>query len=81
MQSLKGAKRLQILSQTHPVKKQGSTALNYIQSWSKIQSEIRARRACMVAEGRIKQKKLDNQLKLEAKLHDLQVFYLSYSCI
>ncbi|XP_039126274.1 protein IQ-DOMAIN 1-like [Dioscorea cayenensis subsp. rotundata] len=73
LQSLKGAKRLQILSQTHPVKKQGSTALNYIQSWSKIQSEIRARRACMVAEGRIKQKKLDNQLKLEAKLHDLQV--------
>ncbi|KAJ0989362.1 hypothetical protein J5N97_007718 [Dioscorea zingiberensis] len=73
LRSLKGIKRLQVLSQTHPVKKQGTTTLNYIQSWSKIQMEIRARRACMVAEGRIKQKKLDNQLKLEAKLHDLQV--------
>lgn len=27
----------------------------------------------MVTEGRIKQKKLENQLKLEAKLHDLEV--------
>ena len=27
----------------------------------------------MVTEGRIRQKKLENQLKLEAKLHDLEV--------
>jgi len=27
----------------------------------------------MVSEGRLRQKKLENQLKLEAKLHDLEV--------
>lgn len=27
----------------------------------------------MVTEGRLRQKKLENQLKLEAKLHDLEV--------
>lgn len=30
----------------------------------------------MVTEGRIKQKKLENQLKLEAKLHELEVLLI-----
>jgi len=70
---LKGLKRLELLGQGHSIKKQTSTTLSYLQSWSKIQTEIRARRICMVTEGRIKQKKQENQLKLEAKLHDIEV--------
>ncbi|GMN43614.1 hypothetical protein TIFTF001_012812 [Ficus carica] len=38
-----------------------------------IKIAIRARRLCMVTEGRIKQKKLENRQKLEAKLHGLEV--------
>lgn len=73
LHSFKRIERLQVLAQGHSVKKQASTTLSYIQSWSKIQAQIRARRICMVTEGRIRQKKQDNQLKLEAKLHDLEV--------
>ncbi|GLU13768.1 hypothetical protein SLE2022_303810 [Rubroshorea leprosula] len=36
-------------------------------------AQIRARRLSMVTEGRLRQKKMENQLKLEAKLHDLEV--------
>ncbi|KAE8681098.1 caffeoylshikimate esterase-like [Hibiscus syriacus] len=36
-------------------------------------SQIRARRICTVTEGRLKKKRLENQMKLEAKLHDLEV--------
>ncbi|XP_008784249.2 protein IQ-DOMAIN 1-like isoform X2 [Phoenix dactylifera] len=71
--SLKGTERLQVLAQGHSVKKQTSSTLSYIQSWSKIQAQIGARRICMVTEGHIRQKKQDNQLKLEAKIHDLEV--------
>lgn len=73
LRRLKGLKRLQIVGERHSIKKQTATTLNHLQSWSKIQAEIRARRAAMVTEGRIKQKKQENQLKLEAKLHDLEV--------
>lgn len=38
-----------------------------------MQQEIGARRLCMVTEYRVKQKKLENQLKLEAKIHELEV--------
>lgn len=80
LRRLKGLQRLQVLGQGHSTKKQASTTLSYIQSWNKIQGQIRARRACMVTEGRIKQKKLENQLKLEAKLHDIEVtLFLSSS--
>ncbi|KAJ4837377.1 hypothetical protein Tsubulata_006272 [Turnera subulata] len=54
-------------------KKQASSTLKCIHSWSNIQAYIRARRHHMVTEGRIKQKKLENQLKLESKLHELEV--------
>ncbi|XP_027162187.1 protein IQ-DOMAIN 1-like isoform X1 [Coffea eugenioides] len=69
----KGVLRLQALLQGHSVKKQASSTLSYLHSWSKMQAHIRARRICMVTEGRLRQKKLENQLKLEAKLHDLEV--------
>lgn len=73
LRRLKGIVRLQILTQNFSVKKQATTTLGYLHSWSKIQSQVRERRLCMVTEGRIKQKKLENQMKLEAKLHDLEI--------
>lgn len=73
LRRLKGFKRLQVLSEGHSIQKQTATTSSHIRSWSKIQAEIRARRAGMVTEGRIKQKKQESQLKLEAKLHDLEV--------
>ncbi|KAH7837743.1 hypothetical protein Vadar_017453 [Vaccinium darrowii] len=73
LRHLKGKVRLQILTQRHSVSKQASCTLTYLHSWSRIQSEIRARRLSMVTEDRIRQKKLESQLKLEAKLHDLEV--------
>uniref|UniRef100_A0A2N9I5G8 DUF4005 domain-containing protein n=1 Tax=Fagus sylvatica TaxID=28930 RepID=A0A2N9I5G8_FAGSY len=73
LRRLKGVVRLQILTQAYPVKKQATTTLSHLHSWSNIQTQIRARRLCMVTEGRLRQKKLENQLKLEAKLHDLEV--------
>ncbi|XP_021890229.1 protein IQ-DOMAIN 1 [Carica papaya] len=69
----KGAVRFNILVQGNTVKKQTSTALGHIHSWCNIQSQIRARRLCMVTQGRIKQKKLENQVKLDTKLHELEV--------
>ncbi|KAL5998464.1 Short calmodulin-binding motif containing conserved Ile and Gln [Asimina triloba] len=73
LRCLKGVVRLQVLTQGHTVNKQASTTLSYLKAWSKVQSQIRARRICMVTEGRIRQKKHENQLKLEAKLHELEV--------
>lgn len=70
---LKGIVRLQILTQGYSTKRQATTTLTHLHSWGKIQSEIRARRLSMVTEGRLRQKKLENQIKLEAKLHDLEV--------
>ncbi|RYR18508.1 hypothetical protein Ahy_B03g063136 [Arachis hypogaea] len=70
---LKGLAKLKILTEGYSVRKQATTAINYLHSWSKIQTDIRARRICMVTEDRIRRKKLDSQLKLEAKLHDLEV--------
>ncbi|KAF7840315.1 protein IQ-DOMAIN 1-like [Senna tora] len=74
---LKGFAKLKILTEGYSVKKQASTTLTYLHSWSKIQGEIRVRRMCMVKEDRIRQKKLESQQKLEAKLHDLEVDWCS----
>ncbi|GMN54420.1 hypothetical protein TIFTF001_023539 [Ficus carica] len=76
---VKGSVRFQELVQDHTVKNQSMSALHHIHSWSRIQDQIRARRLCMVTEARIKQKKLENQLKLEAKLHELEVEWCSGS--
>ena len=73
LRRLKGTVRLKIITQNYSVKKQAATTLNYLHSWSQTQAQIRARRLCMVTESRLRQKKLENQLKLEAKLHDLEV--------
>ncbi|KAF5729152.1 hypothetical protein HS088_TW21G01310 [Tripterygium wilfordii] len=73
LRRMKGTVRLQNVTLNHSVKKQAVTTLSYLHTWSKIQAHIRARRHCMVTEGRIRQKKLEDQLKLEAKLHDLEV--------
>lgn len=56
------------------VKNQTTSALNHIHFWSKMQSEIRARWLGMVVESRARQKRLENQLKLEAKIHEFEVF-------
>ncbi|KAL4336176.1 hypothetical protein GQ457_07G029450 [Hibiscus cannabinus] len=77
LRRLKGAVRLQAQALNNSVKKQATTTLNYLHSWSNIQAQIRARRLCMVTEGRLRQKKAENQLKLEAKLHDIEV---EWSC-
>ncbi|RWR89649.1 protein IQ-DOMAIN 1 [Cinnamomum micranthum f. kanehirae] len=73
LRCLKGVARLQVLTQGHSVNKQATITLSYLKSWSKIQAQIRARRLCMVTEDRIRQKKQENQQKLEAKLHELEV--------
>ncbi|KAH7544061.1 hypothetical protein ACOSP7_030866 [Xanthoceras sorbifolium] len=73
LRRIKDTRRFNVLIQEHNVQKQTSAALSCIHSWSNIQAQIRIRRLCMVTEGRIKQKKLENQLKLEAKLHDVEV--------
>ncbi|XVE51432.1 hypothetical protein DITRI_Ditri02bG0039900 [Diplodiscus trichospermus] len=73
LRRLKGIVRLQAKTQTCSAEKQATTTLNYLHSWSNIQAQIRARRVCMVTEGRLRQKKIANQLNLEVKLHDLEV--------
>ncbi|KAF5478598.1 hypothetical protein F2P56_005141 [Juglans regia] len=69
----KGTVRYQSLIQDQTVTQQASTALSHIHLWSRIQDQIRARRLRMVTEGRLRQKKSENQLKFEAKLHELEV--------
>ncbi|XP_065862001.1 protein IQ-DOMAIN 10 isoform X2 [Euphorbia lathyris] len=70
---LKGAVRFNVLIQGNDTQKQASSALSCIHSWSYVQAQVKARRHHMVTEGRIKQRKLENQLKLEAKLQELEV--------
>lgn len=73
LRHLKGVQRLQTLTQGDIGKKQTLNTLINLQSWSKIQSQIRTRRLRMVEDGGIRRKKIENQLKLNAKLHDLEV--------
>lgn len=77
---LKGIGRIQDVVDGIAVKNQTSSALSHIHFWSKIQAEIRSRWISMVTEGRMKQKKLENQLKLEAKLHEVEVLSTSKQC-
>jgi len=73
----KGALKHEATIQDHMAKEQAITALNYIHLWSRLQEQIKARRLHMLTEASIKQKKLENQLKLAAKIHELQVLLLS----
>ncbi|KAI4321826.1 hypothetical protein MLD38_035160 [Melastoma candidum] len=69
----KCAEKFHGLTRGPSVREQATSTLCYLHEWSRIQSEIRARRVHMVTEARLKQKKLENQLKFEAKLHKLEV--------
>lgn len=73
LRCLKGTSRFRSLVEPIALTKQSFSALDKIHFWSKIQSEIRTRRHWMVAEGRIKQKKLENQVKIDSRLHELEV--------
>nr|GMD92521.1 protein IQ-DOMAIN 1-like isoform X1 [Ipomoea batatas] len=76
---LRGTVKLQGAIEAYSVNDQVAATLKHIHSWSRVQSEIKARRLCMVTEGRLKQKKIQNQIKLEAKLHELEVEWSSGS--
>ncbi|CAD5320299.1 unnamed protein product [Arabidopsis thaliana] len=73
LRRLKGIARAKLSTEKQSVKNQAVVTLRYLHSWSKIQSEIKARRVCMVTEWRLKNKRLEHQQKLEAKLHDVEV--------
>ncbi|KAK4484688.1 hypothetical protein RD792_007278, partial [Penstemon davidsonii] len=74
LRRLRGVIRFRgVIGEDHSVKNQALSALKQIHFWSRIQAEIKDRWLGMVIEGRARQKKLENQLKLEAKLHDLEV--------
>lgn len=73
---MKGVLRLQTLTRGEFGKKQASNTLTNLQTWTKIQAQIKTRRQHMVEDGGIRQKKLENQLKLETKLHDLEVKHI-----
>lgn len=78
-QHLRGTENFEALIQDHMAREQTSTTLNYIHSWSRIQDQIRARRICMITAARIKQRRLESQLKLEAKINELEVISPLYS--
>ncbi|CAN1229739.1 Protein IQ-DOMAIN 9 [Linum grandiflorum] len=73
LRRLKGTVRLQTRTKHQSVAKQANSTLNHLHLWSSMQAQIRTRRQFMVTEGRSRQKKLENQLKLEAKLHGVEV--------
>lgn len=72
--SLKNTGRLEAFVQKQSVRKrnQANNTLVNLQMWRRVGSQITNRRLCMVTQGRIKQKKLETQLKVEAKLHEIQ---------
>ncbi|KAF3788396.1 IQ-DOMAIN 1 protein [Nymphaea thermarum] len=76
---LKGLERLQFLKQRLFIQKQTTSTLSYLQLLNKIQAQVHDRRRSMLAETRNKQKKRDHQLKLEAKLHEIEVEWCSGS--
>ncbi|GLT76336.1 hypothetical protein SLA2020_480050 [Shorea laevis] len=69
---LKALRRFNVLIQRHPIEKQTSSTLSHLHSWYNIQSQIRARRLCMVTEGWTTQRKLTNQMKLGTKPNGLE---------
>ncbi|CAK8535040.1 unnamed protein product [Lathyrus sativus] len=78
-QNLRGAENFEALIQDHMAREQTSTTLNYIHSWSRIQDQIRARRICMITAARIKQRRLESQLKIDAKINELEMDWCSGS--
>ncbi|GFP78640.1 protein iq-domain 1 [Phtheirospermum japonicum] len=73
LRRLKGIVRFRgAIEERHSVKNQATSALHHIHFWSRVQAEIKARWLGMVVDSRTRQKKLENQLKLDAKLHELE---------
>ncbi|CAL5393541.1 unnamed protein product [Camellia sinensis] len=70
---LRGTVKFGTSIEADSVKMQALATLSHIHSWSKIQNQIRERRLYMVNEGRLRQKKLESQLKLESKLQQIEV--------
>ncbi|KAK7244204.1 hypothetical protein RIF29_39022 [Crotalaria pallida] len=70
---LRGADKFEALIQDHMAKEQTETTLSYIHSWSRIQDQIKARRLGMITEARVKRKNMENQLKHDAKINELEV--------
>lgn len=71
---LRNKKKLHALTQQIANRNiRGSNVMGYIRTWNRVQSRISDRRFSMVTEGRLKQKKLESQMKVEAKLHNLEV--------
>ena len=64
--------RFQALVGMDALTKQSSNALERLHFWSKIQAEISDRRLS-ATEGQIKQMKFEDRLKVESKLHELEV--------
>eukprot|EP00252_Welwitschia_mirabilis_P019013 TRINITY_DN4290_c0_g1_i2.p1 TRINITY_DN4290_c0_g1~~TRINITY_DN4290_c0_g1_i2.p1 ORF type:complete len:317 (+),score=69.64 TRINITY_DN4290_c0_g1_i2:762-1712(+) len=77
--SLKGMVRLKALVHDIDTKRQASAALHSMQYWIRLQTQIQSRRTCMVAEAKVKQKKREHQMKLEAELHGLEADWLDGS--
>ncbi|KAK9077465.1 hypothetical protein SSX86_005802 [Deinandra increscens subsp. villosa] len=73
---IKRISRFQALMTVNALTKQAPMALERLHFWSKIQAEISGRRLCKVAEGRMKQMKLQNQMKVASKLHELEVLWI-----
>ncbi|KAK1431023.1 hypothetical protein QVD17_14215 [Tagetes erecta] len=69
--------RFQALIKSDALTMQTSTALERLHFWSKIQAEVSGRRLCKVAEGRMKQMKLQNQMKVASKLQELEMKWWS----
>ncbi|CAH1431358.1 unnamed protein product [Lactuca virosa] len=67
--NLKRLVRLQMLMEGDFGKKQTSNTLTNFQTWSRMQPQIRAHRLAVVEDSGIKQKKIDNQLTIDAKGH------------
>ncbi|KAI7740878.1 hypothetical protein M8C21_021978 [Ambrosia artemisiifolia] len=65
--------RLQMLMEGDFGKKQTSNTLRNLQSWNRIQSQIRTSRLAMVENNGIKQRKIENQLRGDAKVGDHEV--------
>lgn len=69
---LKGVARCQGATKPLAAEYQKPSALKLIHFWGEIQAEITARHLCMVTEGKLNQKKLENKLKLDARLHEAE---------
>ncbi|XP_076942536.1 protein IQ-DOMAIN 10-like [Bidens hawaiensis] len=70
---LKQVSRFQELTKmVDALTKQASPALERLHFWSKIQAEISGRRLCKVAEGRMKQVKLQDRMRVASKIQKLE---------